>query len=129
MTLKHFDANSLEGNWGQGGKITRHTVDATVSKFDLQTSYLPAFRTAVVEGGALGASFNKTVWRGMGEVIGLELRSLWLQGVGEDHDSNLPHIGLDCWSPNIGIVRDPRWAATSRRRRKTRRCAARSAPR
>ena len=58
---------------------------------------------------ALGASFNKTVWRGMGEVIGLELRSLWLQGVGEDHDSNLPHIGLDCWSPNIGIVRDPRW--------------------
>ena len=25
---------------------------------------------------ALGASFNKTVWRGMGEVIGLELRSL-----------------------------------------------------
>ena len=58
---------------------------------------------------ALGASFNKTVWRGMGEVIGLELRSLWLQGVGEDHDSNLPHIGLDCWSPNIGVVRDPRW--------------------
>ena len=58
---------------------------------------------------ALGASFNKSAWRGMGEVIGLELRSLWLQGIGENHDSNLPHIGLDCWSPNIGIVRDPRW--------------------
>jgi beta-D-xylosidase 4 len=42
-------------------------------------------------------------------VIGLELRALWLQGVGENHDSNLPHIGLDCWSPNIEIVRDPRW--------------------
>ena len=35
---------------------------------------------------ALGATFNKTVWRGMGEVIGVELRSLWLQGVGENHE-------------------------------------------
>eukprot|EP00466_Bigelowiella_natans_P002901 jgi/Bigna1/35876/e_gw1.11.102.1 len=58
---------------------------------------------------ALGATFNRTVWRTMGSVIGRELRSLWLQGVGEAHESNLPHIGLDCWSPNIGVVRDPRW--------------------
>ena len=58
---------------------------------------------------SLGASFNRSVWRSMGEVIGVELRSLWLQGVGENHASDLPHIGLDCWSPNIGIVRDPRW--------------------
>ena len=58
---------------------------------------------------SLGASFNRSVWRSMGEVIGVELRSLWLQGVGENHASALPHIGLDCWSPNIGIVRDPRW--------------------
>jgi beta-glucosidase-like glycosyl hydrolase len=34
---------------------------------------------------------------------------LWLQNVGENHESNLPHIGLDCWSPNVGIQRDPRW--------------------
>ena len=27
----------------------------------------------------LGASFNKSVWLEMGKVIGLELRSLWLQ--------------------------------------------------
>ncbi|KAL1512293.1 hypothetical protein AB1Y20_005555 [Prymnesium parvum] len=58
---------------------------------------------------ALGATFNRSVWAAMGGVIGLELRALWLQNVGEDHASNLPHIGLDCWSPNIGIVRDPRW--------------------
>mmetsp|Transcript_12849 Transcript_12849/g.24324 ORF Transcript_12849/g.24324 Transcript_12849/m.24324 type:complete len:787 (-) Transcript_12849:194-2554(-) len=57
----------------------------------------------------LGSSLNTTVWRNMGAIIGLELRALWLQNVGENHESNLPHIGLDCWSPNINVVRDPRW--------------------
>jgi hypothetical protein len=33
----------------------------------------------------LGASFNKSVWLGMGKTIGVELRSLWLQGIGENH--------------------------------------------
>ena len=48
----------------------------------------------------LGSSLNKSSWKAMGAVIGLELRSLWLQGVGENHaPSGLPHIGLDCWSP------------------------------
>ena len=28
----------------------------------------------------------------MGAIIGLELRSLWLQGVGENHPNNLPHL-------------------------------------
>lgn len=57
----------------------------------------------------LGATFNRSVWLGMGHVIGVEVRSLWLQGVGENHGSNLPHFGLDCWSPNIEVVRDIRW--------------------
>ena len=57
----------------------------------------------------LGATYNQTIWKGMGGVIGTELRALWLEGVGEAHESNLPHLGLDCWSPNINIVRDPRW--------------------
>jgi beta-glucosidase-like glycosyl hydrolase len=43
----------------------------------------------------------------MAQVIGIELRSLWLQGVPEA--SGRPVIGLDCWSPNININRDPRW--------------------
>ena len=58
---------------------------------------------------ALGVSFNRSVWRGMGNTIGVELRAFYLLGVGEAHSSNLPPIGLDCWSPNINIVRDPRW--------------------
>lgn len=58
---------------------------------------------------ALGASFNMSLVHDMAAVIGVELRSLWLQGVGENHGNNLPHLGLDCWSPNINVNRDPRW--------------------
>ena len=56
---------------------------------------------------ALGATFNKSMWRAMGAVIGTELRSLWLQGVTEAGSwSGRPHAGLDCWSPNININRE-----------------------
>jgi xylan 1,4-beta-xylosidase len=41
-------------------------------------------------------------------MIGVELRALWLLGVGENHGDNMPHLGLDCWSPNVNINRDPR---------------------
>jgi len=58
---------------------------------------------------ALGFTFNQTVWRRMGNVIGVELRAMFMMDVGENHDSNLPPIGLDCWSPNINIVRTPEW--------------------
>ena len=82
VTLKHFDANSLEGPWGEGGKITRHTVDAKISKFDLQTSYLPAFRTAVVEGGALGVMCSYNAINGLPScanpwLLGETLRGDW----------------------------------------------------
>ena len=66
--------------------------------------------TSFPDPNALGAAFNRSAWRSLGRVIGVEMRALWLQNVGEHHyPSNLPHFGLDCWSPNIGIVRDPRW--------------------
>jgi beta-glucosidase-like glycosyl hydrolase len=45
----------------------------------------------------------------MAKVTGIELRALWLSDYGEMHVDNLPHLGLDCWSPNININRDPRW--------------------
>eukprot|EP00005_Dracoamoeba_jomungandri_P001204 CAMPEP_0174250708 /NCGR_PEP_ID=MMETSP0439-20130205/795_1 /TAXON_ID=0 /ORGANISM="Stereomyxa ramosa, Strain Chinc5" /LENGTH=619 /DNA_ID=CAMNT_0015330847 /DNA_START=27 /DNA_END=1882 /DNA_ORIENTATION=+ len=56
---------------------------------------------------ALGASFNMSLVKQMGHIIGVELRSLWLQGVKEKDGG--PVSGLDCWSPNININRDPRW--------------------
>eukprot|EP00939_MAST-03C_sp_MAST-3C-sp1_P002533 g2533.t1 len=60
VTLKHFDANSLEGPWGEHGEITRHTVNANISAYDLATTYLPAFRESVVNGNAAGVmcSYN-----------------------------------------------------------------------
>ena len=46
----------------------------------------------------------------LGSIIGVELRSLWLQGATEASTwSGQPHAGLDCWSPNVNIARDPRW--------------------
>lgn len=58
---------------------------------------------------AQGAAWNRSLWQDMARVTGIELRALWLAGYGENHDDNLPHLGLDCWSPNININRDPRW--------------------
>lgn len=51
---------------------------------------------------ALGAAWNMSIVNDLGRVIATEARSLWLQGVGEDHSNGLPHIGLDCWSPVRG---------------------------
>ena len=44
-TPKHFAVHS-------GPEATRHEVDVTVSRHDLQDTYLPAFRTTVMEGNA-----------------------------------------------------------------------------
>ena len=42
---------------------------------------------------ALGASFNMTNVKHMAAIIGWELRALWLEGVGENHANDLPHLG------------------------------------
>ena len=65
--------------------------------------------TMFPEPNGLGATFNKSLIYNISTAIGLEMRALWAEGVGEDHHSNLPHIGLDCWGPTINIGRDPRW--------------------
>jgi len=59
---------------------------------------------------ALGAAWNMTNVKTMAQVIATELRSLWLQGVGENHGNNLPHAGLDVWSPNINNAGERRSA-------------------
>ncbi|OWZ23991.1 Beta-glucosidase [Phytophthora megakarya] len=56
----------------------------------------------------LGAIFDPQAAFDMAQVVGWELRALWLEGARENYAAG-PHLGLDCWSPNININRDPRW--------------------
>jgi beta-glucosidase-like glycosyl hydrolase len=60
VTLKHWDAYSLEDNGDRSKGITRHTFDAKVSKEDLAGTYFPAFKQAVRGGNAKGVmcSYN-----------------------------------------------------------------------
>ena len=55
-TLKHFDVNSLEGvsESGADSRLTRHTVDANVSRYLLTDYYWPAFRAAIMQADAKG---------------------------------------------------------------------------
>ncbi|CAK9181727.1 unnamed protein product [Ilex paraguariensis] len=45
------------------------------------------------------ASFNESMWKTIGEAVSTEARAM----------HNLGHAGLTYWSPNINVVRDPRW--------------------
>ncbi|KAG0469715.1 hypothetical protein HPP92_016415 [Vanilla planifolia] len=45
------------------------------------------------------ASFNQSMWKKIGQVASTEARAMY----------NLGHAGLTFWSPNINVVRDPRW--------------------
>ncbi|KAG6545806.1 hypothetical protein Mapa_012767 [Marchantia paleacea] len=48
---------------------------------------------------SLAASFNKSLWNKIGQVISTEGRAM----------HNLKQSGLTFWSPVINLVRDPRW--------------------
>jgi hypothetical protein len=54
VTLKHWDAYSLEDNGDRKAGITRHTFDAKVTKQDLAGTYFPAFKQAVRGADAKG---------------------------------------------------------------------------
>jgi hypothetical protein len=58
--------------------------------------------TSFPNANSLGATFNKTLWKAMGKVIGIELRSMWLQNVSENSLQRTPHLGLDA---HIGIAK------------------------
>eukprot|EP01084_Bolivina_argentea_P263558 446125_1 len=47
----------------------------------------------------LGATFNRSLWRHIGEAISTEARSFANQGIS----------GLYYWAPDINLFRDPRW--------------------
>ncbi|KAK1316321.1 putative beta-D-xylosidase 5 [Acorus calamus] len=45
------------------------------------------------------ASFNETLWKTIGQVVSTEARAM----------HNLGMAGLTFWSPNVNVIRDPRW--------------------
>ncbi|KAF8392685.1 hypothetical protein HHK36_023034 [Tetracentron sinense] len=45
------------------------------------------------------ASFNESLWKNIGQVVSIEARAMY----------NLGRARLTYWSPNINVVRDPRW--------------------
>ncbi|CAI5742673.1 unnamed protein product [Hyaloperonospora brassicae] len=56
----------------------------------------------------MGALFDPRAVFAMAQVVAWELRALWLEGARENYAAG-PHVGLDCWSPNVNVNRDPRW--------------------
>jgi len=74
-TPKHFAVHS-------GPESTRHAVDVTTSRHDLEDTYLPAFRAAVTEGGAQSVmcaynSVNGQPACANSFLLGDELREAW----------------------------------------------------
>jgi beta-glucosidase len=52
-------------------------------------------------GPAMGAMFDRDLVKRMAEIIGTELRTMFVL--------NISQGSLDCWGPVINLGRDPRW--------------------
>jgi len=86
-----------------------HGVQSTCGEKDGEQACATSFPNP----NALGATWNQSLWKGMGAVIGNEARSLWLQGAREQSSwSGEPHIGLDCWSPNVRMMLSCSWCCS-----------------
>ena len=60
VTLKHFDANSLEGGSPSDKGLARDSIDVNVSNYMLTDAYFPAFKAPIRNAGAKGVmcSYN-----------------------------------------------------------------------
>jgi len=57
--------------------------------------------TSFPAGIGLGATFNRTLWQAVGQAIGTEGRAY--------HNMKIGKTGLIYWTPDVNLVRDPRW--------------------
>ncbi|KAL2244693.1 beta-xylosidase/alpha-L-arabinofuranosidase 1-like [Sesamum indicum] len=74
-------------NVGQSGSVASYFDDVVPGATSFPTVILTT------------ASFNQTLWKTVGQAVSTEARAMY----------NLGHAGLTFWSPNINVVRDPRW--------------------
>jgi beta-glucosidase len=86
-TPKHFAVHS-------GPEPDRHTFDARVGETDLRETYLPAFRAAVVEGGAQSVMCAYNRVRGAPACASTEL----LQRILRDEWGFMGYVVSDCWA-------------------------------
>eukprot|EP01063_Lacrimia_lanifica_P022451 TRINITY_DN30039_c0_g1_i1.p2 TRINITY_DN30039_c0_g1~~TRINITY_DN30039_c0_g1_i1.p2 ORF type:complete len:774 (+),score=280.51 TRINITY_DN30039_c0_g1_i1:46-2367(+) len=63
--------------------------------FTGDTPYATSFPQVITT----SASWNRTLWRAVGGAVSTEGRAF----------NNAGHAGLTFWTPNINIIRDPRW--------------------
>eukprot|EP01060_Flectonema_neradi_P015967 TRINITY_DN225_c0_g1_i4.p1 TRINITY_DN225_c0_g1~~TRINITY_DN225_c0_g1_i4.p1 ORF type:complete len:748 (+),score=195.19 TRINITY_DN225_c0_g1_i4:55-2298(+) len=63
--------------------------------FDTETPCATSFPQVITT----GATFNKTLWHTIGNTISTEARAM----------NNVGHAGLTFWTPNVNLMRDPRW--------------------
>eukprot|EP01060_Flectonema_neradi_P027929 TRINITY_DN37577_c0_g1_i1.p1 TRINITY_DN37577_c0_g1~~TRINITY_DN37577_c0_g1_i1.p1 ORF type:complete len:216 (+),score=40.59 TRINITY_DN37577_c0_g1_i1:52-648(+) len=63
--------------------------------FDAETPFATSFPQVITT----GATFNKTLWHTIGNTISTEARAM----------NNAGHAGLTFWTPNVNLIRDPRW--------------------
>ena len=78
-----------------------HGVAQGCTKQTINGTKVTLCPTLFPNGAMLGASFNRSLWRTVGRVIGEEARAL----------ANLAGqpSGMSCWSPNLNLARDSRW--------------------
>ena len=85
-TAKHYAVHS-------GPEPTRHSFNALVSEVDLRETYLPAFRTLIVDGGAWSVMGAYNKFRGMPCTANPEL-----YGILRNEWGFKGYIVSDCWA-------------------------------
>ena len=68
----------------------------------------PACPTSFPHALAMAASFNRTLWRAVGDAISTEARALNNLGT-SDYLNQHDYAPLMLWAPNLNPYRDPRW--------------------
>ena len=97
VTCKHFDAYSLEGNWGPDNNINRQNFNAVVSEYDLNDTYYPAFKYCVSanpnHGQASGVMCSYNAVNGVPSCANRELLTTKLNEWEFDG-----YVVSDCWA-------------------------------
>ena len=108
LTARNMGANNLSSlfvpEFDYGLNCIHGVQSSCVLLADGVTTVCP---TSFMNPVNFGNAWNKSLAFELGAIIGVETRALWLLGAVEQSARN--HVGLDTWSPNINVNRDPRW--------------------